>query len=161
MGITTTEVTRGIATADVDGDGALDFAVANQWEPSYFYKNHCPHCGNFLGLHLRFPLAPLPQASVHPGHPSTDTPSRPAIGAHVRVVAPSGRAWVGFVDASNGHSGKRAPDLHFGLGTVNTDAALDVQVSYRDPVGHVQHATLNLTPGWHTVLLPWSTQEIN
>jgi hypothetical protein len=161
LGITTTEVSRGIATADVDGDGALDFAIANQWEPSYFYKNHCPHCGNFLGLHLRFPLAPLPQAIVHPGHPSTDTPSRPAIGAHVRVVAPSGRAWVGFVDASNGHSGKRAPDLHFGLGTVHDAAALDVQVSYRDPVGHIQHTTLNLTPGWHTVLLPWSTQEIN
>ena len=28
-----------IATADVDGDGRLDYAVANQWGTSYFYRN--------------------------------------------------------------------------------------------------------------------------
>ena len=49
-------VTRGISLADVDGDGRLDFAVANQWQPSYFYHNECPKPGNFMGLHLLLPL---------------------------------------------------------------------------------------------------------
>src|SRR5262249_58352341 len=49
-------VTRGISVADVDGDGRLDFAVANQWQPSYFYHNECPKPGNYVGLHLLLPL---------------------------------------------------------------------------------------------------------
>jgi hypothetical protein len=44
-------VTRGIALADVDGDGRLDFAVANQWEPSFLFHNTAPNPGAFLGLH--------------------------------------------------------------------------------------------------------------
>ena len=49
-------VTRGIALADVDGDGRLDFAVANQWEPSFLFRNTAPNPGAFLGLHLRLPV---------------------------------------------------------------------------------------------------------
>jgi hypothetical protein len=35
-------VTRGIALADVAGDGRLEFAVANQWEPSFLFRNTAP-----------------------------------------------------------------------------------------------------------------------
>ena len=37
---------RGISVADVDGDGRLDYAIANQWEPSYFFKNDRPEAGH-------------------------------------------------------------------------------------------------------------------
>ena len=37
--------TRGIATADVDGDGRLDYAVANQWGPSFLFHNEVGHVG--------------------------------------------------------------------------------------------------------------------
>jgi hypothetical protein len=73
---------RGIATADVDGDGLLDFALANQWEPSYFFRNLAPKPGAFLGLNLRLPLArKAPEATtVQPGRPPLDKekPTRPA-----------------------------------------------------------------------------------
>jgi hypothetical protein len=35
-------VSRGIAIADVDGDGRLDYAVANQWETSLYFHNKAP-----------------------------------------------------------------------------------------------------------------------
>ena len=38
-------LTRGIATADVDGDGRLDYAVANQWGTSFFYRNESDKAG--------------------------------------------------------------------------------------------------------------------
>ena len=51
-------LTRGIATADVDGDGRLDYAVANQWGTSYFYHNESDNPGAFLGIRLRLPVRP-------------------------------------------------------------------------------------------------------
>ncbi|HWS53044.1 MAG TPA: VCBS repeat-containing protein, partial [Pyrinomonadaceae bacterium] len=52
LGMSQTFVSRGIATADVDGDGRLDFAVANQWDASVFYRNEGAGAGAFLGLRL-------------------------------------------------------------------------------------------------------------
>src|SRR5258708_22057248 len=46
-----------------------DFAVANQWEASFFYHNDSPNRGAFLGLHLRLPLQPQGLA-VRQGHPN-------------------------------------------------------------------------------------------
>ena len=49
-------LTRGIATADVDGDGRLDYAVANQWGTSYFYRNESNNKSAFIGIRLRLPV---------------------------------------------------------------------------------------------------------
>src|SRR5688572_11460540 len=78
-------VTRGIATADVDADGRLDFVVANQWGPSYFFRNESPGAGAYLGLRLN--------------HPD----GSPAIGAVARVSLPDGRRLVAQVDGGSGH----------------------------------------------------------
>ena len=76
-------VSRGIAVADVDGDGALDFAVANQWAPSSFYRNQGRTGGSFLGLHLLLPVdrERAEPTRSRPGHPGGDLAGRPAIGA--------------------------------------------------------------------------------
>ena len=113
--------TRGIATADVDGDGRLDYAVANQWGPSFLFHNGAPNAGGFLGLHLRLPVGPGPHRATRilPGHPRPDDDLRPAIGAVATVHLPDGRRLVAQVDGGTGHSGKRPPDLHFGLGRVD------------------------------------------
>ncbi|HEY8020394.1 MAG TPA: FG-GAP and VCBS repeat-containing protein, partial [Thermoanaerobaculia bacterium] len=49
LGFGMNQISRGLAVADVDGDGRLDLAVANQWGDSYFYRNVSPHPGAFLG----------------------------------------------------------------------------------------------------------------
>lgn len=161
LGLGTPMVTRGIAPADVDGDGRLDFAVANQWEPSFLFRNTAPNPGAFLGLHLRLPVGP--QASgktvVLEGHPRADRPSRPAIGAAVKVHLPDGRRLVSQVDGGSGHSGKRTPDIHLGLGNVEAGALLNVDVRWRGAEGKMRSRTLQVTPGWHTVWLGLEASE--
>jgi hypothetical protein len=155
LGLNAPQVSRGIATADVDGDGDLDFAVANQWEPSNFYRNECPGCGAYLGLHLRLPAqtGDLFATTVQSGHPDADTASRPAIGAAATVHLPDGRRLVAQVDGGNGHAGARSPDLHFGLGDLAASVTLAVDVQWRAANGQVHQEMLQLAPGWHTVLL--------
>ena len=155
LGLDKLQVSRGIATADVDGDGRLDFAVANQWDTSYFYHNESANAGAFLGLHLLLPLHPEKTAKtmVHPGPPGVDVTGRPAIGSSATVYLPDGRRLVAQVDGGNGHSGKRSPDLHFGLGQLSPNQTLRVDLHWRDPNGQVHQETLQLSPGWYTVLL--------
>jgi hypothetical protein len=155
LGLSAPMVTRGIATADVDGDGRLEFAVANQWEASFLFRNAAPDPGAFLGLHLRLPVDPRAgdETVVIEGHPPAGRPSRPAIGAAVTVHLPDGRRRVSQVDGGSGHSGKRAPDIHLGLGDVEAGVLLNVDVRWRGADGKLRSRTLQVTPGWHTVRL--------
>jgi len=155
VGLGDAQNSRGIAIADVNGDGRLDFALANQWSTSYVYLNTCPSPGAFLGLHLVLPVgdALTDHITEQPGHPGPEMRCRPAIGATAEVKLPDGRRMVSQVDGGSGHSGKRSPDLHFGLGSLAADARLPVEVSWRDSHGQVHHQTITIGPGWHTVLL--------
>jgi hypothetical protein len=57
------------------------------------------------------------------------------------------------VDGGNGMSGKRAPQLHFGLGETPASQALTVELRWRDAQGQARVRTLTLKPGWHTLVL--------
>ena len=96
---------RGIAMADVDGDGGLDFAVANQWEPSYFFRNEQPAPGRVPGLHR------AAAAGAGPGGrrrlPALAAPGGRAPQRH-GLRCPTAGAWSAQVDGGSGHSGKRS-----------------------------------------------------
>jgi hypothetical protein len=152
LGLDEQVVSRAIAIADVDGDGRLDFAVANQWEPSSFYRNESQDVGAFLGLHLLLP-SEASALKVRPGHPASDTPGRPAIGASATIHLDDGRQLMAQVDGGSGHSGKRSQELHFGLGHLPSSAQLQVDIRWRDAHGQIQQRTLSLSAGWYTILL--------
>jgi len=78
---------------------------------------------------------------------------RPAICAQALVILPDGRKFVAQVDGGSGHSGRRSPDIHIGLGKLDPAIKLNVQVTWRDTAGQFQQTTLKLAPGWHTVVL--------
>jgi hypothetical protein len=144
---------RGIAIADAFGDGRLDFAVANQWGETVFYRNLSPTRNRFLGLHLRLPIAPVAGIAAYPGHPDAAPASRPAIGAAATISLLDGKRRTAQVDGGNGHSGKRSPDLHFGLGDWPEGREVAVELQWRDAGGRVAHRKIVLPPGWHTILL--------
>ena len=57
------------------------------------------------------------------------------------------------MDGGSGHSGKRAPTLHFGLGRLAADTPMRVDLRWRDAGGSLRDRTLWLTPGWHRIML--------
>jgi hypothetical protein len=159
-------LSRGIATADVDGDGRLDYAVANQWGTSYFYRNESNHGGAFLGIRLRLPVGVgdgVSQTRVcRESVGAAVLPSRPAIGAEARVFLAGRTPVVQQVDGGNGHSGKRSPDLQFGLGHLAGNEIVTVELRWRDARGGLQRETIQLSPsGWYTILLGREKGVIN
>src|SRR5262249_6703691 len=119
---------------------------------SWFFHNESKDPGAALDLSLEIPVSPLAATLVLPGG-RLAAPAWPAIGAAATVHLPDGRRLVAQVDGGNGHSGKRSPDLHFGLGRLPASASLPVDLAWRDARGAVHRETLHLSPGRHTVLL--------
>jgi enediyne biosynthesis protein E4 len=159
LGIDQIQVSRGIATADIDADGDLDFAVANQWEDSYLYVNRSPGASAFLGLRLLLPVGAEPvKTQVAPGLPRYLV-GRPAIGARATVQLPDGRRLTSEVDGGTGHSGDCSQDLHFGLGKIG-GTPVRVEVAWRDARGVVHRMQLRLAAGWHTVVLGSGEEEV-
>lgn len=146
LGLAIPVPTRGIATGDADGDGRLDMAVARQWDAPVFYRNESPSSGGFLNLRLtrdaRTPSGPLGTLA---------SPGSPVVGAQVTVTTSEGRILLGRVDGGSGHSGKRSPEVHIGLG--DSTGPADVRIRWRDRTGEVREQSLRLAPGRHDLRL--------
>jgi hypothetical protein len=141
--------TRGVGVGDTDSDGLQDFAVARQWGPPAFYRNAKADPGQFLGLRLQRPVAGS----------GTGTAGSPAYGAQVRVTTADGKTQLAQLDGGGGHSGKRSFDVFFGLGDQGA-APVSAELSWRDLTGVTHRQTLDLTAGWHTLMLTDQAREM-
>ncbi|SCG58949.1 CRTAC1 family protein [Micromonospora halophytica] len=141
--------TRGIATADTRGIGALDLAVARQWGPPAFYANESPGKGNFLNLRLHRPV---------PGAAPDQAAWTPAYGATVTVTTPDGRKQISQLDGGSGHGGKRSFEVHFGLGASSGPVTVDLR--WRDLNGQMHRTSQQLTAGTHTLVLTDRVEEV-
>ncbi|MEV7009813.1 CRTAC1 family protein [Streptosporangium sp. NPDC051022] len=155
-GVGADAVSRAFAVGDVDDDGRLDFAVANQWAPSALYRNHGV-TAPFVGLRLRLPAGPCGAAAVPPTSPTAPPPpgssTFPAVGAAARVRLPGGHVLARQLYPAGGHGGVSAPELLFGLGGDADGGPVPVELSWRDVCGVPRTASIPLEPGWHHILL--------
>jgi len=145
LGLAVPTPTRGIAIADTRGTGALDFAVARQWEAPAFYANTSTRLGNYLGLYL---VKPSTDSKAGQG---LEGAGSPAYGATVKITTPDGRSQISQLDGGSGHSGKRSFEVHFGLGGYN--GPVSVHLQWLDAHGQVHTQDMTLAPGDHTLCL--------
>src|SRR5207244_9784134 len=90
VGLGRVVVSRGIATGDVNGDGLLDLAVADQWAPSYLYLNVAPGRHRFVGLRLLLPPKGV-RGETRVLRGLRGLRARSAIGAEAVLRLPDGR----------------------------------------------------------------------
>lgn len=111
---------RGLAMADFDRDGRLEFFQANANQDPILYRNVTEPAGNWVELDL------VGTAS-----------NRDAIGARVAVTTGSGQTLVRMVDGGNAYAGQSTRRVHVGLGPDTTIETLEI----RWPSGVRQRAT--------------------
>ena len=112
-------VGRGMATGDLDNDGRVDAVVSTNGGLAHILHNETATGNHWLSLHLT-------------GHKS----NRDGIGAVVKLTTACGSQWA-TVTTSSSYLSASDPRVHFGLGKVDADAAIEI----RWPSGIVQ--TLN------------------
>ncbi|MBV1849296.1 CRTAC1 family protein [Catellatospora tritici] len=141
---------RGVAVADVNGDGSQEFAIARQWGAPTYYRNDRKGNGDFLGLRLYRPVDGTAQGgALH----------TPAYGALVKITTADGKTQLAQLDGGGGHSGKRSFDVYFGLGTQGAKP-VSAELCWRDLTGAIHMQTVDLTAGWHDFMLTTQAQEV-
>ena len=96
---------RGLAVADFDKDGRLEFFQANANQEPIFYRNVTEPAGNWIQLDLV----------------GTES-NRDAIGARLTLKTASGKTLIREVNGGNGYAGQSTRRVHFGLGPDKIDS---------------------------------------
>lgn len=107
------EVSRGLAVGDLNNDGDVDYVISNCFGPARVYDNIAPKSGRAVMLKL------------------IDTQgNRDSIGARVKLVTKSGRAYQRTVNPCQGYLTQNEMALHFSLGS--TDTCENIEIVWPD-----------------------------
>src|SRR6185295_13033405 len=109
-GVDSTLDGRGVAIADLDGDGNQDMVVTNCGGAPHVYRNRGPGGRSWLEVEL-----------------AGTTSNRDAIGARIEVSA-GGIRQIREIDGGNSFSAKSSRVMHFGLG--DRDAADEIRIRW-------------------------------
>ena len=151
--------TRGLAIGDADQDGRLDYIEARQYAAPEFHHNtsQAARDNAFIGLSPRFLVgdaAGPSRVTLIAEAAGKGLRSRPAIGARVAIRLSDGRSFSAEVDGGNGHSGKRSPDIHVGLGQVRPGTTADLVVIGQSAGGTTKTARFaDVAVGQHLAVL--------
>jgi hypothetical protein len=161
LGFPDKTVSRGIALADIDHDGRMDFVLANQWGDSFVYWNQSPLShGHFIGVRVMRSVGHAAiRAELWPDISSTEEALTPLIGARVRLKEGARFLQSTVVDGGNGHSGRRAAEVHFGVSDQDAVKPLFVSIEWRWD-GRICRAELPVDAapsgdhrGWKTIVV--------
>jgi hypothetical protein len=117
VGLLSGENTRGVALVDLDGDGRLDVAMANQLGAPSLFLNQ-------------------PEESTRNAWVAVELAgdgkrcNREALGSQVTVTTPDGRRQVQQKQAVTGLGAQGDRRLHFGLGILAPGATVNVEVQW-------------------------------
>jgi len=155
LGLDDRLLARGIAIADTDGDGKLDFAVANQWNDSFYFHNESPAKNAYLNLHIVLPLDESSAANletIQEGHPAANIAYRRRLGQK--------RLFICLTDANSMDRLTVAADTQGNAAAIcisawrpSVDMPLELELSWRDHNGTVRAKTIKIKPGVYTIPL--------